>query len=848
MKKLLSTFFVAILITSSLPIITFADTTPVGVTYQGHVQNIGWQTPVSDGAEAGTDGKALRVEALKIKLTNAPAGAKIDYQAHVENIGWQTPVSDYAEAGTDGKALRVEAIKISLENLPGYKVQYRAHVQTIGWQPWVNDGNIAGTTGKALRVEAIEIKIIPVVSVQSVSLNKTTDVLTVGQVDNLSATVAPVNAENQSVNWKSSDASVATVDNTGKVTAVKAGTTAITATTLEGNVVASCNVTVNNVNVTSIGISKTTETLLTGGTDTLVANVSPTNATNKAISWASSDASVARVDALGNVVAVKAGSAIITATTLDGNKSASCTVNVNTIVNVNGISLNKTTDNLTSGQTDNLTATVTPENVTNKEVTWTSSNNSMVTVDKDGKVTAISAGNAVITAKTTDGNKIATCNVNVTSTQTDGISVKYEGHVQNIGWQNYVSDGEMAGTEGAGLRLEALKIQLINAPKGAKIIYQAHVQNIGWQSQFSDGNEAGTDGKGLRIEALKISLANMPGYSVEYKAQIQGDGWQSWVKNGTIAGTQGRGLRLETIKIRIVKNISIQYKIHVEDIGWEAPVSDGAVASTQGKPLRIEAMNMQLSNAPQGATLKYETHVEKLGWQPWTSAGIDAGTVGQGLRIEALKIQLSNAPGYTVQYQVNVQNLGWQHWVQDGQEAGTNGEGLRIEGIRVRIVSNLDGTTVPPENNPSDSVLSSTAYKLTDYLSSDANVSSTVNQAVALHSGDFSNNCVYFSSQAMRNIGIYVPKSMANTAHYVPYLMTNGFKKYTDIGQVTPGSICFTINDGTGNPTHTFVFLDWLNPDDHTQAYVADNQNYGVHVRSMIDAPNIDAFSFFLHN
>lgn len=138
-----------------------ADTSSLGVAYEGHVQNIGWQPWVSNGEDAGTHGQSLRLEALKINLVNAPAGAKIDYQAHVQNIGWQSWVNNGQEAGTHGSSLRVEAIKISLENLPNYSVQYRAHVQNIGWQPWVVDGAEAGTTGQALRMEAIEIKIVP---------------------------------------------------------------------------------------------------------------------------------------------------------------------------------------------------------------------------------------------------------------------------------------------------------------------------------------------------------------------------------------------------------------------------------------------------------------------------------------------------------------------------------------------------------------------------------------------------------------------------------------------------------------------------------------------------------------
>jgi transglutaminase/protease-like cytokinesis protein 3 len=146
-----------------------ASAIPIGVTYVAHVQKIGWQKYVKDGAEAGTDGKSLRVEAVKINLTGpVPTGAKITYKAQVQKIGWQAEVSNGAEAGTDGKALRVEALKITLSGMPGYAVEYRAHVQSIGWQAWqttkngtaVTSAAIAGTVGKALRIEAIEIKIV----------------------------------------------------------------------------------------------------------------------------------------------------------------------------------------------------------------------------------------------------------------------------------------------------------------------------------------------------------------------------------------------------------------------------------------------------------------------------------------------------------------------------------------------------------------------------------------------------------------------------------------------------------------------------------------------------------------
>ncbi|MGV8906621.1 MAG: immunoglobulin-like domain-containing protein, partial [Acetobacterium sp.] len=136
--------------------------TAVGVTYQTHVQNLGWtQGWVSDGALSGTEGQSLRMEAMEIKLVNAPANASIEYYVHVQNLGDQKPNRvDGQLAGTEGQSLRLEAVHINLLNMPGYAVQYRVHVQNLGWQAWVSDGAIAGTTGQSLRLEAVEIRIV----------------------------------------------------------------------------------------------------------------------------------------------------------------------------------------------------------------------------------------------------------------------------------------------------------------------------------------------------------------------------------------------------------------------------------------------------------------------------------------------------------------------------------------------------------------------------------------------------------------------------------------------------------------------------------------------------------------
>ena len=171
------------------------------------------------------------------------------------------------------------------------------------------------------------------VPVESVSLDKTELSLEVGGEETLTATVAPTNATNKNVTWESSNTSVATVDATGKVTAIGAGTATITVTTVNQSKTATCEVTVTaaTVPVTGVTLSQTQASLYynrTPNTLTLTATVAPDNATNKAVTWTSSNPSVATVEN-GVVTALARGTAVITATAADGSgASASCTVTV----------------------------------------------------------------------------------------------------------------------------------------------------------------------------------------------------------------------------------------------------------------------------------------------------------------------------------------------------------------------------------------------------------------------------------------------------------------------------------------------------------------------------------------
>ena len=208
-----------------------------------------------------------------------------------------------------------------------------------------------------------------------------------------------------------------TTDTTGTTVETKA--LADVLPTLEGQGTADS---AETVAVTSVSLNKSSIELAVGDTKTLTKTISPSNATISNVEWTSSDPNVVAVSANGRIRGISAGKATITVTTDDGAKTDTCTVTVSgevSEVSVTGVSLDKAAVELTEGDTTTLTATVTPDNATNTDVTWSSNNPSVATVDAEGKVTAVAAGNAIITVKTEDEEKTATCAVTVTAKTTE---------------------------------------------------------------------------------------------------------------------------------------------------------------------------------------------------------------------------------------------------------------------------------------------------------------------------------------------------------------------------------------------------------------------------------------------
>ena len=318
-------------------------------------------------------------ETFDLKATVSPANASN------KNVTWKSSNTSVATV-TNGKVKAVGAGKTTIT------------VTTA-------DGSKTATC--SVTVTEAEVR------VTGVTLNRTSNTIYIGDSFTLTATVAPTNATNKNVTWKTSNSVVATVTN-GVVKGLKEGTAIITVTTADGGKTASCTVTVKprTIAVTGVSLSKTELTLTVGDSHTLTATVSPSNATNKNVTWRSSNTAVATVTN-GVVKGLKEGTATITVTTADGGKTATCSVTVKPQeVRVTGVTLNKTSITLSVKRSYTLTATVNPDNATNKKVTWTSSDPAVATVN-NGIVRGVSAGNAEITVRTDDGGFTATCSVKV---------------------------------------------------------------------------------------------------------------------------------------------------------------------------------------------------------------------------------------------------------------------------------------------------------------------------------------------------------------------------------------------------------------------------------------------------
>lgn len=251
--------------------------------------------------------------------------------------------------------------------------------------------------------------------VKGITLSISSETLYVGDPSlDISATLTPANATEKSLDWSSSDPTVASVIPGASLRAVikplKPGEATITATTKDGGFTATCKVTVKR-HVSGVSLNKTSLDMYVGETESLTATVAPADASDKNVSWSSGNSAVASVSDGGKITANKPGTAVIKVVTNELSKEATCTVTVKR--HVESVELSQKEIRLYLGENRSLTATVLPSDASNKNVTWESSNQNVATVSTTGNVVSKSVGTTVITVKTVDGGHQAQCNVTV---------------------------------------------------------------------------------------------------------------------------------------------------------------------------------------------------------------------------------------------------------------------------------------------------------------------------------------------------------------------------------------------------------------------------------------------------
>lgn len=218
--------------------------------------------------------------------------------------------------------------------------------------------------------------------------------------------------------------------------------------------------------------------------------------------------------------------------------------------------------------------------------------------------------NGALSGTTGEAKRLEAIQIELTGADKDNYDIYYRVHAQTYGWLDWAKNGEPAGTSGYAKRLESIQIVLkekgapapgntdnpyIALPAGVQ--YMTHVQTFGWQNWVTNGAVSGTEGKAKRLEGIKIQLVN-PAYSggISYRTHVQTYGWQDWAANGIMSGTEGLAKRLEAIEIKLTGDIAakcdIYYRVHAQTFGWLDWAKNGEPAGSAGYAKRLEGIQI----------------------------------------------------------------------------------------------------------------------------------------------------------------------------------------------------------------------------------------------------------------
>jgi uncharacterized protein YjdB len=374
------------------------------------------------------------------------------------------------------------------------------------------------------------------------------------------------------------------------------------------------------VAVTGVSVSPTSATVAVNNSTQLTATVTPANATNKNVSWSSSNSSVASVNAGGLVTGVAAGTATITVTTQDGNKTASSSISV-TVIATTGVTVSPTSASIFAGQTQQLTATVSPSNASNKNVTWTSGNTSIATVSSTGLVTAVAPGTAAITVKTVSGNFTATATITVNNQQPyTGTPVALPGVVEaenyDLGGQNVAYNDVDATNNGGQYRPnEGVDIAQISGTSGYTVGWTANGEWMEYTVNVTAGSYSvlatlaspNTGGQMVvKLDGTVLTTINVPNTGDYNSFQTV------TVPNISFTGGNNKILRLEIVGGSY--NID---KIEIKNVA-SIPVTGVTVSPASGSVVAGATIQLTATVAPSNATNKNIT---------WSSSNTAVATV-----------------------------------------------------------------------------------------------------------------------------------------------------------------------------------------------------------------------------
>ena len=709
---------------------------PVSLSYSAHVSNIGWMGAVAGGGVAGTTGRGLPLEALRLVLSDAstgePLGADaISVEAHVSNVGWQAAVGNGGTAGTTGQSRAVEALRVRLsgELSARYTVWYRVHSAEFGWLGWACDGADAGSAGYGRAVQAAQVAVLP-------KGDPAPGDTATPFVDRSSEPPSvSYRAHVAGIGWQGSVSDGAVAGTTGQGRALEALSGSVS---WYGHGSSSLEVRAHVSNVGwqgwTSGTAGTTGRSL--AVEALQFRLSGEAASSYDVwyrvhcsdygwlGWAKDGASAGTVGLSKAVQAVQvvlvpkggaapgpAGGAFRGAgESLSGSSisvagspaGSSFSGGVLTLGSERGPVLGSvaaTVDNLESDGSVCYRGLLLGSG-------WQGETSS------DGAQLGASGG----------GLQLKAVRFELSGGLAERYDVWYRSCDSARGWLGWASAGEPSGVESGASGLTAVQVALVakgsgapgpaegayvsGAVSGPSLVLQGHVAERGWLPAVGGGEDVGTTGRGLALQAVRASLEGAgEGSSVSVAAHVAGIGWQDAASAPSYAGTVGQGRAVQAVRVSLSGPVSerydVWYRVHAAGYGWLGWAKDGEAAGTEGLGVQAEALQAVLvekgGDAPSTGdpaelsvpSLSLRAHVSGVGWQPAVGNGGTAGTTGQSRAVEAIAAEVSSPVSGGLSYSAHVSGVGWQDEVSGGAVAGTTGQGRAVECVKMRLTGDL---------------------------------------------------------------------------------------------------------------------------------------------------------------